>query len=174
LNNVIGVSLSGGVDSMVITYILKQMELMGIIKQVVAVHIYYGNRIDSMDETLFIKDWCNYYNIPLIIKYIAYMTRDVDMTDRNFYEEETKRIRFNTYKFAQKMFNISGFCLGHHQDDLIENIFMNILKGRDILDLCVMHETSIINDVLLLRPYLYHTKKYIFDFAHKYYIPYTF
>ena len=56
LNNAIGVSLSGGVDSMVITFILKQMELMGIIKQVVAVHIYYGNRDDSMDETLFIKE----------------------------------------------------------------------------------------------------------------------
>ena len=174
-NNIIGVSLSGGIDSMVSTYILKHMEHLGIINKVVAVHIYYGNRPDSMNETNFIKDWCNFYDIPLIVKYIKYMKRDLGLVDRNFYEEETRKIRFNTYKLANKIFDnkIIGFCLGHHKDDIAENIFMNIMKGRDILDICVMKPISVLDTVMILRPFLSNHKSDIYNFSDKYAIPYT-
>ena len=174
-NNIIGVSLSGGIDSMVTTFILKHMEQLGIINKVVAVHIYYGNRPDSMNETNFIKDWCKFYDIPLIVKYIRYMKRDLGLVDRNFYEEETRKIRFNTYKLANKLFDnkIIGFCLGHHKDDRIENIFMNIMKGRDILDICVMKPISVLDSVMILRPFLSNPKSDIYSFSDKYFIPYT-
>jgi len=174
-NNIFGVSLSGGIDSMVTTFILKHMEQFGIINKVVAVHIYYGNRPDSMNETNFIKDWCKFYDIPLIIKYIRYMKRDLGLVDRNFYEEETRKIRFNTYKLANKLFDnkIIGFCLGHHKDDHIENIFMNIMKGRDILDICVMKPISVLDTVMILRPFLSNHKSDIYNFSDKYSIPYT-
>ena len=174
-NNIIGVSLSGGIDSMVTTFILKHMEQLGLINKVVAVHIYYGNRPDSMNETNFIKDWCKFYDIPLIVKYIRYMKRDLGLVDRNFYEEETRKIRFNTYKLANKIFDnkIIGFCLGHHKDDHIENIFMNIMKGRDILDICVMKPISVLDTVMILRPFLSNPKLDIYNFSDKYFIPYT-
>jgi tRNA(Ile)-lysidine synthase TilS/MesJ len=31
--------------------------------------------------------------------------------------------------------NIVGTCLGHHKDDVSETVFMNFVKGRDIMDL---------------------------------------
>ncbi|AYV75597.1 MAG: putative tRNA(Ile)lysidine synthase [Terrestrivirus sp.] len=184
---IIGTSLSGGVDSMVLTYILKQLEKERFIKQVVSVHIYYGNRSDSMDETNFIRDWCKMENVPLIIKFIDYMKRpnnSSDLTsdddsdtkwpiDRTFYEEETRKIRFNTYEYVNDHFGSVSFCLGHHRDDLAENVFMNILKGRNILDLYVMSEMNIINNVTILRPMLSHLKKDILAFAESYKIPYT-
>jgi tRNA(Ile)-lysidine synthetase-like protein len=174
-NNIIGVSLSGGIDSMVTTFILKHMEQLGLINKVVAVHIYYGNRPDSMNETNFIKDWCKFYDIPVIVKYIRYMKRDLGLVDRNFYEEETRKIRFNTYKLANKIFDnkIIGFCLGHHKDDIAENIFMNIMKGRDILDICVMKPISVLDTVMILRPFLSNHKSDIYNFSDKYSIPYT-
>ena len=190
-NIIIGTSLSGGVDSMVLTYILKQLEKEGFIKQVISVHIYYGNRSDSMDETNFIRDWCKIQNVPLIIKIIDYMKRPTNSNDSNdlicddnnsdtkwpidrtFYEEETRKIRFNTYKYVNDQFGSVSFCLGHHRDDLAENVFMNILKGRDILDLYVMSKMNIIDNVTILRPMLSHPKKDILLFAESHKIPYT-
>ena len=116
---------------------------------------------------IFIIDWCKFYDVPLIVKYIRYMKRNIGLIDRNFYEEETRKIRFNTYKYANKIYdnNIIGFCLGHHRDDLAENVFMNIMKGRDILDICVMRPVSIIDDIIILRPFLSKPKSEIYNIS---------
>lgn len=172
-NNIkrIGISISGGVDSMVLSYILKNLEMNNIIEKVVGIHMQYGNRDDSKDEADLIYDWCKSCMIPLYIKNIDYMRRDT--TDRNFYEEETRKLRFNIYKYAIEHHNLDGFTLGHHSDDLAENVFMNIMKGRDITDLCVMESISIIDGVNIMRPMLTHPKMDIFDYAKQYLIPFT-
>lgn len=173
-NATVCVSLSGGVDSMVIACILKHMEMIGLIKKVIAVHIYYGNREDSMDEAEFIKDWCAMNDIQLIIKYIRYMKRSDELIDRENYEQITNDIRFDTYKFIETIFGkISGVCLGHHEGDQIENLLMNIMNGRQYGDIMGMYPVSNIKDVDIWRPFLLHPKDDIFKFAFKYLVPYT-
>jgi tRNA(Ile)-lysidine synthase TilS/MesJ len=49
---------------------------------------------------------------------------------------------------------------------------MNIFNGRDIMDLFVMEDDSIIDDVRLFRPLLNNPKNDIYFIAHKYEIPY--
>lgn len=164
------VSLSGGVDSMVILYLCVVLRNIKMIDNIYAVHIEYCNRIESIEESRFLELYCNMLNIDLYIRKIDYMTRE--SVDREFYEEETKTIRFNTYKYLIKKHDITGFCLGHHNGDIGENVLMNIFNGRDILDLCVMTPESIINDVVLYRPLLNNDKQDIFEFAHKYNVPY--
>ncbi len=173
-NATVCVSLSGGVDSMVIARILKHMEIIGLIKKVIAVHIYYGNRDDSIDEAEFIKDWCAMYDIQLIIKYIRYMKRSDELIDRENYEQITNNIRFDTYKFIETIVGkISGVCLGHHEGDQIENVLMNIMNGRQYGDIMGMYPVSNIKNVDIWRPFLLHPKDDIFEFAFKYLVPYT-
>lgn len=173
-NATVCVSLSGGVDSMVIACILKHMQMIGLIKKVIAVHIYYGNREDSMDEAEFIKDWCAMNDIQLIIKYIRYMKRSDELIDRENYEQITNDIRFDTYKFIETIFGkIGGVCLGHHEGDQIENLLMNIMNGRQYGDIMGMYPVSNIKDVDIWRPFLLHPKDDIFEFAFKYLVPYT-
>lgn len=173
-NATVCVSLSGGVDSMVIARILKHMVMIGLIKKVIAVHIYYGNRDDSMDEAEFIKDWCAMYDIQLIIKYIRYMKRSDELIDRENYEQITNNIRFDTYKFIETIVGkIRGVCLGHHQGDQIENVLMNIMNGKQYGDIMGMYPVSNIKDVDIWRPFLLHPKHDIFEFAHSNLVPYT-
>jgi tRNA(Ile)-lysidine synthetase-like protein len=173
-NATVCVSLSGGVDSMVIARILKHMEMIGLIKKMIAVHIYYGNREDSMDEAEFIKDWCAMYDIQLIIKYIRYMKRSDELIDRENYEQITNDIRFDTYKFIETIVGkISGVCLGHHEGDQIENVLMNIMNGKQYGDIMGMYPVSNIKNVDIWRPFLLHPKDDIFEFAVKYLVPYT-
>jgi len=63
------VSLSGGVDSMVLISIIKYLGY-----EVIAGHINYNNRSETTIEQEFLEEWCLYNNIKLYIKniYIYY------------------------------------------------------------------------------------------------------
>lgn len=169
--HIIGISLSGGVDSMVLAYICYQLRLRGIIEDCIAVHVDYGNRDNSIDEATYIIDWTKYLNIKCITRHICHMKRNKEL-DRNFYEEETRKIRFGLYRFAIDKFMINGFCLGHHKDDISENVFMNIMKKKDILDLYGMSDIMEKDNVKIFRPMLEHRKKDIYEIADKYNICY--
>ena len=181
------VSLSGGVDSMVITkllYYLTKFEStrLNIDLKIVCIHINYGNRVEADDEALFLKNWCLKHDFIFKLKE---MPRDYkrNNTKRDEYEIVTRNIRFNFYKECIGLFksaddddlniNInSGIMLGHHKGDIQENVVSNIMKGCSLLNICGMYESSVINNVLLWRPLLKHNKNDIYHFSHIYGVPY--
>lgn len=165
----LGISLSGGVDSMVLLFLLRQMVLRGDLEIIVAVHIDYNWRKESNQEARYLSTFCGHIGVDFILRDIKHFNSEVDTKidiERELIEEETKQIRFNTYKYTIQKYNLAGFCLGHHKDDLIENVFMNLSKGKNILDLFVTEEYSIHHDVNILRPMLNHHKLDIIDIAH--------
>lgn len=168
-NNLIIVSLSGGVDSMVILYNLVKINLC----KVVAVHLDYHNREETGLEAEFLFRFCELLKVPLYYRYIYEGSRKE--SDREEYENLTKEIRFNMYKKVKNLYpeyNLLGVVLGHHKGDLQENVFFNLMKGRSLTDLSVIKESSEIMSVKILRLLISHPKKDILDFAKKYNIPY--
>lgn len=171
-NKLICVSLSGGVDSMVLLYIFYQMKLRNIIDKVVACHVDYGNRSVSKDEADYTIAWSEFFGIPIYWRQITHIKRCDEDLERDFYEEETKKIRFGLYKYVIAKEKVFGICLGHHNDDLAENVLMNIFRGRSLLDLYVMKSTNIIDGVTICRPMLDKPKKLVYEIAHTYCVPY--
>jgi tRNA(Ile)-lysidine synthetase-like protein len=166
----LGVSLSGGVDSMVLLFLLQQMVLRGDLEIVVAIHVDYNWRKESNQEAEYLFTFCSHIGVDFVLRDVKHFNAEVDKKidiERELVEEETKQIRFNTYKYAIQKYNLAGICLGHHKDDLIENVFMNLSKGKNILDLFVTEEYSLQYDVNILRPMLNHQKPDIFDIAHQ-------
>ena len=159
------VSLSGGVDSMVLITILKILNY-----QVVACHINYNNREETNVEQAFLEYWCHSNAIKLYVKSITNIKRK--NTKRSDYEYESKKIRFDFYKEIMTKEESDFILLAHHKDDIIENIFANVCRGRYILDLAVIKEQSIINGVIILRPLIDLYKSSIISFASKYDVPY--
>ena len=159
------VSLSGGVDSMVLITILKILNY-----QVVACHINYNNREETNAEQAFLEYWCHSNAIKLYVKSITNIKRV--NTKRSDYEYESKKIRFDFYKEIMTKEESDFILLAHHKDDIIENIFANVCRGRYILDLAVIKERSIINGVIILRPLIDLYKSSIISFASKYDVPY--
>ena len=159
------VSLSGGVDSMVLTSILKYLNY-----EVIGIHINYNNRYETKQEQEFLEKWCNYNGIKLYVKTIENIKRAT--TKRCDYETMTKKIRFDFYKEIMKKEAIDQILLGHHKDDIVENIFANVCRGRNVLDLAVIRETCTIEDVNIARPMLEFYKEVVYDFANKYQVPY--
>ena len=170
VNKNIGVSLSGGVDSMSLLFILKYLEVKNVISRVFVLHLEYVNRKESSMETEMLGMYCSSLEIPLYTRVIDYMSRD--SVDRSFYEEETKKVRFSTYRYLSEKLSIDGWCLGHISNDITENVMMNLCSGRDLLDLKVMEKVSVLEGVRILRPFLETTKDEIYEFAHNLSIPY--
>lgn len=165
------ISLSGGVDSMVLSYVMTELLKNKVIDDLIAVHLNYGNRKIADEETKMVIKWCSYMNIPLIYRKIKHMTRN--NTEREFYESETKNIRFELYKIAINELGFDSVFLGHHNNDIDENIFMNILKKKLITDLDGMKEYSVINEIPICRPMLSINKNEIYELAYRTRIPYT-
>ena len=165
LSNKVIISLSGGVDSMVLTTILKYLGL-----EIIAIHINYNNRKESSKEQQFLEYWCYNNNITLNTKVITDIKRCNGK--RSDYEYQSKKIRFDFYKEIIDKENIPFILLAHHKDDVVENIFANVCRGRYILDLAVIKEQSVINDVNIMRPLINYYKEDIYSFAHIYQVPY--
>jgi tRNA(Ile)-lysidine synthetase-like protein len=158
------VSLSGGVDSMVILWLLKNLDV-----SVSAAHIVYGNREISQEEYSFIATYCDRLSVPLFSYRIEFLKRDC--IDRAFYEKMTRDIRFNVYKSIENVQN-PVIILGHIQDDVIENIWTNLSKCQHLHNLGKMNSSEIQENVQIERPFLNTKKNEIYNLSEKFGIPY--
>lgn len=159
------ISLSGGVDSMVLVSIIHYLGY-----EVIGLHINYNNRTETNQEKMFLEEWCIYNKIKLYIKTIDHIKRN--NSKRSEYESITKKIRFGFYKEICLKENVNMIVLGHHKDDIVENIFANVCRGRYILDLAVIKKESIVENVNISRPMIEFYKKSIYEFANLYQVPY--
>jgi tRNA(Ile)-lysidine synthetase-like protein len=165
------ISLSGGVDSMVLLEIIKTVKLVDIPDlSIHCCHLNYNNREESPDERDFLKEYCQLKDIEL--DYIDIDFKRGDMK-RNLYEKETRQIRYDYYKEISNKYNCDGVFLAHHKDDVCENIFNNLMRGsRELTDLTVIKERNNILGIEIYRPMLDHFKDNVLDIANNCNIPY--
>lgn len=165
------VSLSGGVDSMVLITALSKYrdETRGYktVKQfeLTAVHINYNNRETCDEEVRFVQMYCELINVPLVVRHITEMTRARDDT-RQEYETFTKNIRFEEYEKQG-----CPILLGHNYEDTIENILANISSKKKYENLKGMMPVSIQKNVIVMRPLLSVSKNDIYEYAEECGIP---
>jgi tRNA(Ile)-lysidine synthetase-like protein len=182
------ISISGGVDSMLISYVLKFIQYDLIHKDKLydsipytlsCVHISYGNRIESSKECQFVEWWCNHIiETPLYIRNIDEIQRERCSKMRTLYEDVTRRIRFSMYEYVCKQNSCisrdSFVVLGHNKDDCEENIFSNLSKNIHFDNLYGMTEYTIESNIQLWRPFLTISKTDIYNVAREKNIPYLF
>ncbi len=138
------VSLSGGVDSMVLAFILSRL---GAGRwRVAGAHIDYGNRPESGAEAEFVAAWCAEQGIEFRVKRIEELRRGI--AGRDEYERESRRVRYDFYAACLAEFaGCGGVCVGHHAGDVQENVITNLLKGTSLLGISGMTEVSTVNGV---------------------------
>jgi len=175
------VSLSGGVDSMVMLHILLKSSNIPP-SRIACVYIDYDNKPTSPQETLFVIDWCRHIRVPLYVRTLSEIHRAPCMNAdlREVYETYTKRVRFATYKAVHEMINFDVLhtqpepyvLLGHNKDDCFENILTNVTSRAKYENLKGMTCMSCQDGVYFLRPMLHIAKKTIIAFARGHNIPF--
>lgn len=167
------ISLSGGVDSMVTSYVMKNAGF-----HIAAVHISYENRGDLCKKEIeLLQKWCQYLGIKLYIRRIREIQRVPCMNHgmRDLYESYTKNMRFKAYRNASIRESEDlkpKVLLGHNKDDAMENILTNIASQSHYDNLLGMRKITEIDEIEFIRPMISIPKANIYQFAIDHGIPY--
>jgi tRNA(Ile)-lysidine synthetase-like protein len=159
-------SLSGGVDSVVLTYLVSRLvRTTPALKHLTleAVHVDYGNRETSKDEASFVRAYASWLGVPLWLRSIDVLQKNDDSVDRAAYESVTRDARFWTYEEACGDDGV--VLLGHNRDDTFENLFANINRRQHYDELRGMTPISEERGVSTWRPLLAIDKASIYEAA---------
>lgn len=171
---IITISLSGGVDSMIATYILAFLSGHYLFQKrgfkLQAAHLNYLNRDVSTREAQFVCWFCNKIGVPIYVRTIHEIQRREN--NRDFYESLTRDVRFDFYRKLPKTTKYPCVILGHNHDDIVENIWTNFAKGKFLFNLRKMEPIDLQDNVQLLRPLLFTKKTTIYEFSKLFHIAY--
>lgn len=159
-NNSIIVSVSGGIDSMALIFLLNSLKY-----PLVAVHFNHQTRGQSnVDEEELIKSFCSTNNIPLHIEKLT-------ITGKNF-QEKARKLRLNHLKNYADKYHTPYIATAHHLDDLAETILMKITRGSNLLGYAGFDVLSTYNTYTFMKPFIYTSKDEIKTYVFKHKIPY--
>ena len=155
------VALSGGKDSLTLLYMLKAMSGRGLPPlDIQAVHVGGEFSCGASLGEVFLRPICDALEIPLTIKE---STRNRENLECYSCSRERRKLIFNVAK--EQRFKIVAF--GHHRDDNIETLLMNLLHKAEFagnLPKVPMHDFG----VTIIRPLIYASEQEIREFAKMY------
>jgi tRNA(Ile)-lysidine synthase TilS/MesJ len=159
----ITLSLSGGVDSMVLFHILHLLRKQYNFKLNI-VHINYNNRLICSREEKFVCCAAAKHGYTVFVRVFDEIKRSecIQVGLREFYERYTESGRFQAYLDVGQ--GVPFVALGHNMCDCVENIFTNIsnncgfdnLKGMTVMSEKVFTNSniSVSQAINIFRPLL--------------------
>ncbi len=142
-------AVSGGSDSMALCYILQDLGI-----DFVIAHCNFqlrGN--ESMDDEAFVSAWAKDHNVPCYIK--RFDTRNILADEGGNLQDTCRNLRYNWFEQLRASINADLIATAHHQDDVVETLLMNLMKGTGIAGL----HGILPQQGKLVRPLLPLTKK---------------
>lgn len=143
-------ALSGGVDSVsLLDLLVKQPQV-----ELILAHYNHGIRVDSIKDEQFVRAVAKDYNLKLEV--------DRGQLGADSSEELARQKRYEFLNHVAKKHGTQSIITAHHQDDLIETVFLNLLRGTGYRGL-----TAICLNPNVKRPLMGVPKKEIIDYAKK-------
>lgn len=146
------VGVSGGSDSMALLDILYCRGY-----SIIVAHVNYHVRDDSNDDQRIVQHYCKTRHIP------CYVHQVYEYKDENF-EMQARNIRYDFYRKIIKATNASVVALGHHQDDNIETIIMQLNRGN-VSGYLGIKDESYVKGIKVVRPLLKCNKQDLMNYC---------
>ena len=151
------VGVSGGLDSMVLLHALKSIH-----SKISVAHINYLLRgQESVKDAKLVESIAQSYSFPFE-KLEHDLQADLDDNGGNL-QEKAREIRFSFFRSLMDKHEVNRLILAHHQDDQIENFWMQMARGGGIRAMSGMKE---LNDNII-RPLLSISKAELSVYAAK-------
>jgi len=141
-------AVSGGVDSVVLLDILHDKRDI----ELVVAHFDHGIRSDSKDDRLFVQSLAKKYDLPF-----EYAEGRLGPKAN---EATARRARYDFLEDVCKAHAAVAIITAHHQDDVLETVIINMLRGTGRKGL-----SSLASGDKLERPLLHMPKQEIIKYA---------
>lgn len=148
------VALSGGADSVALLLVLYELGY-----TVEACHCNFHLRGEESDrDERFCVTLCQQLNIEL--HRIHFDTRTYAKLHNESIELAARNLRYRFFDQLRKDVDAAGICVAHHQDDNVETILINLIRGTGLKGLTGI---SPVNGYII-RPFLCITRQDILDY----------
>ncbi len=117
---------SGGLDSMALAHLLHAAGI-----QLELAHVNFGLRATESDgDEEFVKNWAQDRSLAIHIQ----QANTVEWSDKKgiSIQMAAREIRYQFFEEIRNQKNLEGIILAHHQDDQLETIFLNLVRGTGI------------------------------------------
>ena len=152
------VALSGGADSVALLLCLKELGY-----RVEAVHCNFHLRgVESLRDEQFCEDLCQRENIPLHKAHFD--TQAYADLHKVSIEMAARELRYRYFFQLKEALGADGICVGHHKEDSVETILINLVRGTGLSGLMGIRPRN--HDVI--RPLLCVTRQEIEDYLRQY------
>lgn len=144
------VAVSGGVDSVVLLDMLsKQPDL-----ELIVAHLDHGIRENSARDRLFVEQLAKKYALPF-----EYAEGKLGPKAS---EQTARQARYDFLESIREKYGADGVVTAHHQDDVLETVILNLIRGTGRKGLSSLKTSDTIQ-----RPLLEFSKQEITDYAQK-------
>ena len=162
LNDTVIVGLSGGADSVALLHILAQLNY-----SCIAAHCNFHLRGDeSYQDEIFAQQIATSLQIPFYKK--DFDTIDYAGRKHISVEMAARELRYEWFEELRITYNAQAIAVAHHQDDSVETVLLNLIRGTGIRGLTGIRPKR----DSLIRPLLEITRQEILDWLHQQNIPY--
>lgn len=152
------VAVSGGLDSMVLLYLLHHAGF----KCVVAHVNYHLRGTDSDEDEALVKAFCEAQKIPCEVRHAD----PVAMRYGNL-QDNARVFRYNFFEEIRKKNECRFVAVAHHKDDAVETVLWKFIRGNyGVAPLSMKSQRDAI-----IRPLMEYTKTTLHDIALGYAIP---
>ncbi len=141
------VAVSGGVDSVVLLDMLSNNPGLDL----VVAHYDHNMRFDSAQDTQFVKELAQKYGFE-------FLSNKAEVEVKS--EEEARKLRYEFLDKAKRSTSSNAIIIAHHQDDVIETMMINLLRGTSNTGLA-----SLSSNNTVIRPLLDMSKEQISEYA---------
>ncbi len=151
IGDVIVIGCSAGPDSMALVDMLLKIREKYKLLLIVA-HVNHNVRVESIEEALYIKDYCAKNSI-------LFETMTIEEYGDDNFENEARNIRYNFFENVVYKYGANYLMTAHHGDDLVETIMMRIVRGTNLKGYSGFKKIVDMTDYKIVRPLIYYTKK---------------
>lgn len=155
------IGVSGGVDSMALLDILQKQGY-----QLYVCHVNYHFRSDSNVDQELVKTYCEKNKITCYIKEVS---NEINQKDN--FQMQARVLRYRFYQEVGKRHQTNKVILGHHLDDVLETILMQ-LERKATKGYLGIQESSEVLKMEVYRPLLETKKQDIYQYCQKQQVPY--
>lgn len=163
-NDRVVVGISGGPDSVALTYILSKLKKRGLYLHLA--HLNHMLRKKEADEDCeFVQNLARKLKCDLTCKKIN--VPEFAKENKLSLEDAARRVRYKFLLSVARENRATKIALGHNRDDQAETVLMRFLRGSGISGLRGMPAKRKFDDCFIIRPLSGLTRKQIIDFLTK-------